>query len=341
MLPRRSFLAATAGFGSLLTAPVRAQERVAVRVGYVPVIGASALFVMAGDGSARAAGLDLTLTKFDSGPNAVQAFASGTLDVLAIGIAPVAVLRSRGLDASVISAAAVGGSAFVAGPALATAFAGAGQDPAKAFAAFKAAHGRKAKLGTLPPGGVPTVALHHWLWKVGGVARDDVEIVTMGIETVQQAMLAGGLDGATLLEPAATLVPDRDPRVKRIVNAPQMFPNVPGVVLSASGAFLARHPAAAERLVGAFVRATEVVAKEPAKAAPHVQTVLGSGLVRADIFTRALASPALTYVTRPSAIIPATEALLAYQVELGDFRQAPPTAGLFNEAVYERGVRAG
>jgi len=340
MIARRSFIAATAGLVPLLAAPSVRAQAVPVRVGYVPVIGASALFTLVGDGSARQAGLDIALTKFDSGPNAVQAFASGTLDVLAIGIAPVAVLRSRGLDASVISAAAIGGSAFVAGPALASAFAAAGEDPARAFAAFRATHGRPAKLGTLPPGGVPTVALHHWLWKVGKVARDDVEIVGMGIETVQQAMLAGALDGATLLEPSATLVPDRNPRVKRIVNAPQMFPDVPGVVLSASGRFLAGQPAAAERLVGAFVRATELVRSQPARAAPHVQAILGGGIVPTETIARALASPALSYVTRPSTIVPATEALLAYQVELGDFRQAPPTAGLFNESVYERGLKA-
>ncbi|QCK87659.1 ABC transporter substrate-binding protein [Phreatobacter aquaticus] len=340
MIARRTFLSASAGIIPALASPaVQAQAEVPVRVGYVPVIGASALFLLAGNGSARQAGLKLALNKFDSGPNAIQAFASGTIDVLAVGIAPVAVIRSRGVDVSVISAAAVGGSAFVAGPALAKDFAEAGNDPARAFAAFRAAHGRPAKIGTLPPGGVPTVALHHWLWKVGQVARTDVEIVGMGIEVVQQAMLAGGIDGATLLEPAATLVPDRDPRIKRIVNSPAMFPDLPGVVLAASGTFLAEQAAAAERFVGLFVKATETVKAQPAVAASHVQAILGGGLISVDTIARALASPAISYVTAPAAIRPATEKLLAYQVELGDFAQAPATAGLFNDTVYERGLK--
>jgi NitT/TauT family transport system substrate-binding protein len=342
MIARRTLLTAAAGLMPGLAAPsISAQPaEVTVRAGYVPVIGASALFVMAGDGSARQAGLRLALTKFDSGPNAVQAFASGTLDVLAIGVAPVAVVRSRGLDVSVISAAATGGSAFVASPALAQVFTGAGNDPAKAFAAFRAAQGRPAKLGTLPPGGVPTVALHHWLWQVGKVARADVEIVSMGIEAVQQAMLAGAIDGATLLEPSATLVSERDSRIRRIVEAPQMFPNIPGVVLAASGAFLASQPAATERFVAAFIKATELVKTEPARAAPHVQAILGGGLVPVATIAKALASPSISYLTAPSDIRAATEALLAYQVELGDFRQAPSTSGLFNDAVYERGRKA-
>jgi NitT/TauT family transport system substrate-binding protein len=177
------------------------------------------------------------LNKFDSGPNAIQAFASGTIDILVIGVAPVAVARSRGLDTSVIAAAAVGGTAFMAGPSLAKAFAENTNDPAKAFAAFRALpRAARPSWVRLPPGGVPTVALHHWLWKIGKVERSDVEITNMGIEVVQQAMLTNAIDGGTLLEPSATLVSERDPRIKRIVNSPDMFPNIPGVVVAASGA---------------------------------------------------------------------------------------------------------
>jgi NitT/TauT family transport system substrate-binding protein len=338
MIDRRMVLAMA---GSLaLTRPGYAQAPTTLRIGYVPVIGASALFVMAGDGSARKAGLDLKLSKFDSGPNAIQAFASGTLDILAIGVAPVAVARSRGLDASVVAAAAVGGSAFVAGPALAKTFTDTVNDPATAFAAFRAATGRRAKLGTLPPGGVPTVALHHWLWKVGKVDPADVEIVQMGIEVVQQAMLTGAIDGGTLLEPSATLVPERDPRIKRIVNSPQMFPDIPGVVLAASGGLIRDQRAVAERFVGLFLRANEWVKAEPAKAARFVTAALGGGLVSEETIARALVSPAVRFVSGPAAIREATEQLLVYQVELGDFLKAPSLDGLFDQSLYDHAAKS-
>ena len=338
MIDRRTLLALAAGTVAGI-GPGFAQSTM-LRIGYVPVIGASALFVVAGDGSARDAGLDLKLSKFDSGPNAIQAFASGTIDILVIGVAPVAVARARGLNTAIITAAAVGGAAFMAGPALAKAFAENGNDPAKAFAAFKAATGRKAKLGTLPPGGVPTVALHHWLWKIGKVERSDVEIANMGIEVVQQAMLTGAIDGGTLLEPSVTLVSERDPRIKRIVNSPDMFPNIPGVVVAASGDLLKNRPDLAERFVGLFHRATEQIRSEPAKAAPLVLAALGGGLVEEGTIARALISPAVSFVNDPGRIRGATEELLAYQVELGDFPQAPALDGLFDQALYERGVRA-
>jgi len=337
MIDRRTLLALAAG--TVAGIGQGFAQSTTLRIGYVPVIGASALFVVAGDGSARDAGLDLKLSKFDSGPNAIQAFASGTIDILVIGVAPVAVARARGLNTAIITAAAVGGAAFMAGPALAKAFAENGHDPAKAFAAFKAATGRKAKLGTLPPGGVPTVALHHWLWKIGKVERSDVEIANMGIEVVQQAMLTGAIDGGTLLEPSVTLVSERDPRIKRIVNSPDMFPNIPGVVVAASGDLLKNRPDLAERFVGLFHRATEQIRSEPAKAAPLVLAVLGGGLVEEGTIARALTSPAVSFVNDPGRIRGATEELLAYQVELGDFPQAPALDGLFDQALYERGVR--
>ncbi|WP_216072604.1 hypothetical protein, partial [Acinetobacter baumannii] len=87
--------------------------------------------------------------------------------------------------------------------------------------------------------------------------------------------------------------------------------------------------------VGLFHRATEVVAKDPAKAAPHVLAALGGGLVAEATIARALASPAISYVNDPKDIRAATEALLAYQVELGDFAAAPSTEGLFDQALYD------
>ena len=89
---RRAFLA---GGASLLAFPaVRAQgARVPIRIGNIPVIGAAPIFVVDKEGWAKQAGLDLTLTTFQSGPHAIQALASGTLDAYVAGIAPLGVDR--------------------------------------------------------------------------------------------------------------------------------------------------------------------------------------------------------------------------------------------------------
>jgi len=327
---RRQSLAALSGAAiGLALEPAFSQGATTVRVGYVPVIGASSLYVIDRAGWAKEAGLDLKLVRFDSGPAAIGALASGTLDMLAIGVAPVAVARSRGLDVKVVAAAGSGGSGFVASEALSAAFAG-GVDPAPAFAAFRKQHGRKAKLATLPPGGVPTVALHHWLWKVGNVSRDDVEIIAMGIDAVQQAVLAGSVDGATVLEPSASIVMQRNPKLKMIVTARDMFKNIPGVVIAATGAFEKAAPQALAKMVELSARATDLIRTKPQEAAGYVEAVLGGGLVDAAIMQKALKSPAVDFIFDIHEIEAPTKELLAYQVELGDFQTAPSTDGLFD-----------
>jgi NitT/TauT family transport system substrate-binding protein len=330
MLTRRALLAA-----ALAAAPAGAQGALALRVGYVPVIGAAALYVLDRAGWAREAGLDIRLAKFDSGPAAIQAISSGSLDMLAIGIAPVAVARSRGLDVHVVSAAGTGGSAFLAAPALAEAFGKTGNDPAAALADFRQAQGRPAKIGTLPPGGVPTVALNYWFFKTHKVARADVEIVAIGIEALQGAILAGAIDGGTVLEPSATIVQRRDPRLKAIATARDMFPDIPGVVIAATGAFEKAHADAVQTIVGLVIRATELIQRDPKAAGAYVAEVVGGGLVPADVMAAALASPAVAYLTDPRAIEAPTRALLEYQVEIDDFPAAPKAEGLFETKYFD------
>ncbi|MBV8851551.1 MAG: ABC transporter substrate-binding protein [Methylobacteriaceae bacterium] len=334
-LSRRSLVLTAAAFAAALAAPARAQSALPLRIGYVPVIGAAALYVLDRAGWAREAGLDIRLAKFDSGPAAIQAIASGSLDMLAIGIAPIAVARSRGLDVQVVSAAGTGGSAFLAAPPLADAFAKSGNDPAAALAAFHQANGRAAKIGTLPPGGVPTVALNYWFFKTHKVVRADVEIVAIGIEALQGAILAGAVDGGTVLEPSATIVQRRNPRLRVIATARDKFPEVPGVVIAATGAFEKAHPDAVGTMVALVLRATELIQSDPKAAAPYVAEVLGGGLVTPDIMAAALASPAAAYVTDPRAIVAPVEKLLEYQVEIGDFATAPKTERLFETKYFD------
>ena len=70
MITRRTALAL--GPAALASFGTRAQERIPIRVGYVPVIGAAPLFVMTGAGWTREAGLDLGLKKLETGPPAKQ-----------------------------------------------------------------------------------------------------------------------------------------------------------------------------------------------------------------------------------------------------------------------------
>ncbi|MCC8429035.1 ABC transporter substrate-binding protein [Reyranella aquatilis] len=336
---RRAFLA---GGASLLAAPaVLAQgARVPIRIGNIPVIGAAPIFVVDKEGWARDAGLDLTLTTFQSGPHAIQALASGTLDAYVAGIAPLGVARSRGVDVKVVAATASGENVFVAVPRLAQHFAP-GVAPAEAFKRYKAATGKPARLATQPAGSVPNTTLQYWLWEVIKANREDVEIVAMGIDATQQAVLADAVEGATVREPALTIIQKSNPGIKLVEVGDKLFPGQPGTVVAVTGALIAKQPAAVQALVDALVRAGDLLNRDPDKAAPAVAANLAKGIVDLEIIKTALKSPATRFVIDPREVIAPSKAMEAYQVKLGSLKEAAPLDDLFDVRFFEKARRPG
>src|SRR5688572_28835627 len=97
-LSRRRFIQLSSTAAALTFSPLQANaDPVTLRVGYIPIIPMTQLFIMEGEGWTSQAGLNLQLTQFSSGPNMVQALASGSLDVAYVGIGPAIVARSRGI----------------------------------------------------------------------------------------------------------------------------------------------------------------------------------------------------------------------------------------------------
>ena len=322
----------------VLAAPARAQT-VPVRVGVIPIIGAAPIFVANGEGWTKEAGLDLKFTTFESGPNMIQALASGTIDVYVGGVMPLAVARTKGVGAKVVTATAIEEMVFVAAPRLAPYF-GPGVAPADALKQFRAKEGRPARLATQPPGSVPNTTLQHWLWQVAKADKSDAEIVAMGIDATQQAVLAGAVDGASIREPALTIVQTRDPRIKLVALGGEMFPEQPGTVVGVADAFLAKNPDAVQKLVTALVRATDLLKSNPERAAPHVEAALGKGITDLATIRRALVSPASRFVADPRAIIDATQKMQSYQASIGTLEKEVPLEGLFEPSFFERAAPA-
>ncbi|WP_296520056.1 ABC transporter substrate-binding protein [Rhodoplanes sp.] len=304
-------------------APVKA------RIGVIPVLGASQVFVADREGWLKAAGLDVSFTTFESGPNMIQALASGTIDVYVAGVAPLIVARSRGIDVRVVTATAVEEMTFVATAKLARHFES-GVTPAEAFRRYRASAGAPARLATQPAGSVPNTTLQHWLWQVGKVDKADVTVVPMGIDATQQAVLVGAVEGATVREPAVTIVQTRDPGIKLVALGGEMFPGQPGTVVAATAAFLDKNPAQAQGLVDAVVRATRLIQQDPARAGPHIEAALGKGITDVATIRKALASPASKFIADPRSIVDATAAMQRYQVTLGSLDRELPLDGLFD-----------
>jgi NitT/TauT family transport system substrate-binding protein len=338
-MDRRQFLLAGSSLAALPFAGALAQEAVPARIGYIPIIGTAPIFVANGEGWLKQAGIAPAFTVFESGPNMIQALASGTIDLYVAGVAPLAVARSRGVDIRVVASTATGENVFVAAPALAKFFTN-GTSAAAALKAHKAATGKPARLATQPAGSVPNTVLQYWLWEVAKADKGDVEIVPMGIDATQQAVLAGAVEGAIVREPALTIIQTRNPGIKLIAGGEDVFPGQPGTVVAVSGAFVTKNPNAVQKLVSSLVKAADVLIKTPAKAAPHVGAALGKGIVDPALIEKALTSPATRFEIDPRKIIEPAHAMQAYQVRLGSLEKELPFDGLFEPQYYERAIKA-
>jgi NitT/TauT family transport system substrate-binding protein len=324
---------------ALSSLPLSAQTpaTVTARVGIIPVLGAAPIFVVDKAGLAHDAGLDLKFSTFESGPVMIQALASGTLDIYVGGVTPLGVARSKGIDVRVLTATATEEMTAAAGPKLATYFKP-GVNPAQAFHDFHAATGKPARLATQPPGSVPHTTLVYWLREATKTDKSDYEIVPMGIEATQQALLAGAVDGATIREPTDTIVTGRDPRIKIVALGGAMFPSQPGTVVAVSGAFATKYPDRVQKLVDGLVKADQMIKSDPQKVAPYIAAALGSGLIDDATIVKALASPATKFTIDPRVIEDATAKMQSFQVTIGTLDKDVPLTGLFDTSYYLKAI---
>ena len=343
-LRRRTLLRSAAALGGLaalpstfggpfmLATPARAATR--LRVGYIPIVPMTQLFVLSGEGWAEQAGLDLQMTSFQSGPAMVQALASGTLDVAYVGIGPAMVARSKGIPLKIVAANVVEQVALIGRGPLAETVAAA-PTPAQGFADFRRATGRPAKIATLPAGSVPDTVLRHWVQEVARIAPEDITIVGMGEQQEQQGLLAGAVDGASILEPILTLVRSRAPDARIIAPAGAMFPKQPGAVLAVTEAAIAQNRKAITDLVRLHVRATEFARKNPDRTAQHAAAFIGQGLIEPDLLRQALTSDATNFVDDPRAIIESTKALQDFQQSMGQLAAPVDVDALFDLSFFD------
>jgi len=323
----------------LAAGSAQAQQNTTVRIGYIPVMGAAQVFVAQGEGWFKEEGLNVQFTKFESGPNLIQAVASGTIDVYNAGFAPLLVARSKGQDVRVIAATVVEELGIAAAPSLAPFLEGKKvNEKAAALKAFREKHGRPAKFATQPTGSGPHTSLVYWLQEVIKADKADYEIVELGIDATQRAILTGAVDAGSIREPALSIVRKQNPKITLIADGAEIFPNFPGVVIAVTGSFADKNPEAVKKLIRLTVRATEFLAKNPQKSVVHLGEAFGKGLLSDDILLASLKSPATRFVADPNRITKSAAAIQAFQVKTGVLKKADPIEPLFALDVYKAAV---
>lgn len=316
-----------------------AQPRPApLRLGFISIIPMTQLFVMESQRWTKAAGLDLILKRFSSGPPMVEALLAGALDVAYIGIQPAMIARARGADVKAVAAGVIEQIALVGRGGLAGAFASA-PSPREAFKQFRDSGRRPARIATLPRGSTPDTVLRYYLQEAQ-VAAGDVEVIGVGEDEVQRLLLAGAVDAAAIVEPILTLTLERDRSARIIATPRQLMPGHPGAVVLVTGAVIAQNRTAVARLVELHVRATAYVREDPARAVADVVEYLGQGLADPAIIRKALTSEATQLIADPRAIVEPTRLLQAVERRLGLQAGAPlDVDGLFDFSFYDAVVR--
>jgi len=225
------------------------QRKVVIAVGgraalyYLPLTLAERL------GYFRDEGLDVQILDFPGGAKALQAMMGGSADVVAGGFDHVIILRARGqaLQSFVLQ---------VATPSLAL---GVSTTLAKHYRSPADLKGLK--VGVTAPGSSTHIFLNHLLTGVK-LSTDDVAVIGVGTgPSAVAAMRAGQIDAIINVEPAITLL-ERSGTIKVVQETMSAQGSrkafgelLPAGSLYAKESFIRTHPATAQALANAMVRA--------------------------------------------------------------------------------------
>jgi NitT/TauT family transport system substrate-binding protein len=302
-------------------------------VGYMPILPDGQAFIIDGKGWNKDAGIRFNLVRFSNGPAIVQALASGDLDVVYFGIGPALVARSKDVKLKVVASNIVEQIAFISLPEFADVWDA--TSPEQSFGEFRKQYGRKLKIATFPTGSVPDTVLKYWLAAQLNLSPDEVEILAMGNDQVQQALLSGSVDAAAILEPILTIVSEKLEGAKVLVRANEMFPGQPGAVLAVREELIDEYPEVVEKLVDLHIRATDYLNSKPEESAAVITGYIGNGLIEPKLIQKAIESKSTNFAADPRAILEPTSRMQAFQLKIEALSREVDLNELFDFTFYD------
>ena len=236
-----------------------------VRLGYFPNLTHATAIVADKDGlfAKHLGSTKLKVSTFNAGPAAMEALKSGAIDATYVGPGPAtnAFINSDGQLLTVVAGAASGGASLVVDPSITSA------------AGLK---GKKVSTPSL--GNTQDIALRYWL-KEHGLKTDlqgggDVNITPQENAQVVDAFTQKLIAGAWVPEPYATRLVKAGGKV--LVDERDLWPGkrFATTILAVRTDYLKEHPDQVKALLAGDLDATEVIAKNPAKAQKDVADLI-------------------------------------------------------------------
>ena len=236
-----------------------------VRLGYFPNLTHATAIVADKQGlfAKHLGATKLTVSTFNAGPAAIEALKSGAIDATYVGPGPAtnAFINSDGQAVTVIAGAATGGTSLVVDPSIRS-----------------AADLRGKKVSSPQLGNTQDVALRFWL-KQHGLNTDlqgggDVSVLPQENPQIVDAFSQKLIAGAWVPEPYASRLVEAGGKV--LVDERDLWPQKKFAitVLAVRTDFLKEHPQTVNALLAGHLDATDLIAKDQAKAQREVADLI-------------------------------------------------------------------
>jgi NitT/TauT family transport system substrate-binding protein len=303
-----------------------------VRLGYFPNLTHATPIVADKEGlfAKHLGATKLKVSTFNAGPAAMEALKSGAIDATYVGPGPAtnAFINSGGKALTVVAGAATGGTSLVVDPSI------------KSAADLKGK-----KVSTPQLGNTQDIALRYWLMQ-HGLKTDlqgggDVNVLPQENAQIVDAFKQKLIAGAWVPEPYATRLEQAGGKV--LVDERDLWPDKKFAitVLAVRTEYLTAHPEQVKALLAGHLDATDLIAKDPAKAQKDVADLIAriSGKpLKPAVITAAWKKLEFTADPVPSSLL--TGAQHAFKVEV--LKESPKLDGLvdltlLNKLLKERG----
>ncbi|MFC6825414.1 ABC transporter substrate-binding protein [Halopelagius fulvigenes] len=305
-----------------------------IRVAYMPIYPDMQYFIMQEEDYFSELDVGVSSEKFSDGPSIVQASAKGDFDVMMFGVVPAMIVMDKGIPSKITAANIQNAMEILAHDDFAALWEKHGND---AFAKFEEREGRKFQFGTFPPGSVPDILLRYWLTEEVGVEPGrDVEITPLGgAGPVRQSLLAGKIDGTSIMEPVPTVIEVKDAPYQSIAWAGDFMPGQPAAVTLMHDRLRKENREVAKAFVEQHQRATDFTKSNPDAAAADASAVIGESSLPVETARKAMDARASDFITDPHKITDGAKIFSRYAADAGKISEPLSNDAMFDFGVYD------
>ena len=292
-----------------------------LRIGANPNIWFAQPSVIIGEGWDREAGFVLEQKVYPGPAHNLQAFVAGELDGVNNNVAAALLAHDRGKKLKLVAATFAGDISIIVQPEV-------GPTPSTGGLAqlkgFRAAHGRRFKLATNPRGSLSDLTVRRWLDSAWPEYESDLELISAGDQAqLQQLFLSKSADGCAGFGSLLWLFQEKITATTELIPPDQLMRDQPGGALMMSEEFTIRHPEQVAALAKLYRRASELIRRDPARAAEHIDKYLTSGFVPRGLLEASLKARREFVISDLEPMRRPIEALAVYMHEKGYLKRLP------------------